>query len=201
MPPHSSHSQIAQQQRRQSESYTTIPISFSDVISRSFHNLSSAVSRLRPWPEFFSTASIDRPASFNYVLIRIRKNVRHFRVNYALVVSVCASLSLIGTPFSLIVIAAVVGMWLLLHFFREDPLVAWGQQHVGDRTILLGLVLLSIAALWLTGVAGSLIGGVGFGVVLSGIHGALRNPEDLFLDEDEAASASLISPGSAPRSA
>ncbi|PON88866.1 Prenylated rab acceptor [Trema orientale] len=185
----------SQSERGSTATYTTIPISPGDVISRSFQNLSAAASRRRPWPEFVASSALDRPPrSLSHALDRIRTNAKRFRVNYAILVCGCAAVSLVGTPFSLVVTAAVVALWLLLYWFREDPLVVWGHQ-LGDRALLLSLLLLSIAALTcLTNAASSLLMAAGVGITLCALHSLLMNPDAFFLDEDEAASANLIHP-------
>ncbi|KAI3427768.1 PRA1 family protein [Psidium guajava] len=173
--------------------YTTIPISISisDVISRSVHNFVAAISRHRPWPEFVAAGSFDRPGSVSSALARIRKNFVYFRVNYAVVIASCALVSLIGAPFSLIVLASVLALWLVFHFFREDPLMVSGHQ-LNDRLVLCALVLVSLSAIWLVGRVENVVIGIGAGSLLCGVHGVLRNPDGLFLDENEAASQGLI---------
>ncbi|XP_062079106.1 PRA1 family protein G2-like [Humulus lupulus] len=172
---------------------TTIPISPTDLITRSFHNLSAAASRGRPWPEFAASSAIDRPHSLSTALRRMQTNAKRFRVNYAFLLCSCAAISLLGTPLLLVVAATIAALWLLLYFFREDPLVLWGHQ-VGDRTLLLVLLVVSMVALWLTNIEGSLVMAAGIGILLCAVHALLMNPDGFFLDEDEAVSANLIQP-------
>ncbi|KAG8386569.1 hypothetical protein BUALT_Bualt03G0162000 [Buddleja alternifolia] len=168
--------------------YTTIPISGIDVVSRSTQNLSACLSRSRPWPEFLTTtAALDFPTSLSDASLRFRRNATYFSVNYAIIITACAAVSLIGTPIALIVIGFVFFLWLILHFFREDPLLVWGH-HISDLGVILGLVLVSVAALWMTGPLNSLSIGIGVGLLISVVHGVLRNPEGLFLDENDAVS-------------
>ncbi|KAI3456735.1 hypothetical protein Pfo_013398 [Paulownia fortunei] len=172
--------------------YTTIPISGIDVISRSTQNLSACLSRCRPWPEFFATTSaLDFPPSLSAASLRFRRNASYFSVNYAIIITACAAVSLIGSPIALIIIGFVFFLWLILHFFREDPLLIWGH-HISDWAVILGLGLVSIAALWITGPLNSLSIGIGVGLLISFVHGVLRNPEGLFLDENDAVSNGLI---------
>lgn len=177
--------------------YTTIPISGSDVISRSIQNLSTSLSRHRPWPEFLSAAALDAPASLSAALTRLRQNAKYFTTNYAILVSVCAAASLIGSPVALILYAAVFGLWLVLYFYREDPMAAWGR-HVDDRVVILGLVLVSFAVLWIVGKVNVLLIGVAVGVLICAVHAVVRNPQGLFLDEDDAVSSGLIGPPPPP---
>lgn len=186
-------SQSQSQSECGSSTYTTIPISPPDVISRSFQNLWAATSRRRPWPELVASSALERPHSLSDAVHRIQRNAKRFGVNYGLFVCGCGAISLIGTPLSLIVAAAVLALWLLLYLFREDPLVLWGHQ-LGDRALLLLLLLLSIAALCLSNMAPNLLVGAGLGMALCGLHALLLNPDAFFLDEEEAASANLVHP-------
>ncbi|XVE80656.1 hypothetical protein DITRI_Ditri14bG0156400 [Diplodiscus trichospermus] len=174
-----------------SATYTTIPISASDVFSRSLHNLSSTLSHhLRPWPQLLGSGSrsFSRPPSF---LSRASANILFFRANYSLVVVATSALSLIGSPLSLLLCCAVFALWLLLFFFREDPLVLWGHC-VSDRFVLFSLAFLSVLTIWVCGVLQNLALGLGIGVLVCGVHALLRNSDGLFLDENDAASAGLV---------
>lgn len=175
--------------------YTTIPISPADVISRSLHNLSAAAAHRRVWPEFLGAGggTVDRPHSLSDALDRLRKNFRRFRVNYAYITAVGGAVSLIGAPVALLAAVGVVALWLVLYFFREDPLVVSGYQ-ISDRALLLGLVLVTIATAWFSGIGRNLLIGTGVGVAVCGLHGVLMNPEGFYLNENEATSANLIQP-------
>ncbi|KAI3939404.1 hypothetical protein MKW98_022272 [Papaver atlanticum] len=176
--------------------YTTIPISSSEMISRSFHNLSVFLSvRRRPWSEFIATDVFDKPESFDTALVRIKKNSEYFRLNYGLLVLACALASLITTPVSLLLVAGILGLWLLLYVFREDPVFMFGDQPVNDRLVLMGLVIISLLTIVFTEVFRTSMFGLGIGIIISAIHGAFRNPDGLFLNEDEAASTGFIGRG------
>lgn len=58
--------------------------------------------------------------------------------------------------------------------------------------MIVGLVCVSVAAFWITGPLNSLSIGIGIGLLIAVVHGVLRNPEGLFLDEDDAVSNGLI---------
>ncbi|KAH7861829.1 hypothetical protein Vadar_031414 [Vaccinium darrowii] len=173
--------------------YTTIPISGSDVISRSIQNLSTSLSLHRPWLDFLSPATLDAPSSLSAALTRLRQNSKYFATNYAILISSCAAASLIGSPLSLIAYAAVFFLWLVLYFYREDPMAAWGR-HVDDRVVIVGLVLVSVVAIWIVGMVNVLLVGVAVGVLICAVHGVVRNSQGLFLDEDDAVSSGLIVP-------
>ncbi|KAJ7015475.1 hypothetical protein NC653_004694 [Populus alba x Populus x berolinensis] len=92
--------------------YITIHISAEDVISRSLQNFTSSFSILYPWLELFTSRSFTQPDSFTTVLTRLRTNFHHFRVNYSIIIYACGALSLIGSPFSLIIFSFVLSLWL-----------------------------------------------------------------------------------------
>ncbi|ESQ42815.1 hypothetical protein EUTSA_v10014771mg [Eutrema salsugineum] len=172
--------------------YTSIPIPTGDVISRSIHNLTSTISRHRPWPELVNSGAFCFPERFSSLPLRSKTNLRYFFVNYSLIVGTCAALSLIAAnPVALVVVGAITALWLIFHFFREDPIILWGFQ-VGDRTVVVCLVLASVWAIWFTSSAVSLAIGVGVGLLLCTIHSVLRNSDELFLEEDDAVTGGLI---------
>ncbi|XP_022717866.1 PRA1 family protein G2 [Durio zibethinus] len=173
--------------------YTTIPISASDVISRSIHNLTATLFRhLRPWPQLLGSGSgsFSRPHSHTFVS-RAPANLRYFRANYSIVVAATSALSLIGSPLSLLLFCGLFTLWLLLYFFREDPLVLCGHC-VSDRLVLFSLAFLSVSAVWVCGVLPNLALGFGIGVLVCGVHALLRNSDGLFLDENDAVSTGLV---------
>ncbi|KAM3302683.1 PRA1 family protein G2 [Capsicum chacoense] len=173
--------------------YTTIPISGSDVINRSIQNLYTFLSKTRSWPEFLAGANaVDIPTSLSDAGIRIRRNLNYFSVNYAIIISAFAAGSLIGSPVLLIFTCLIFASWLILFFFREDPMVVFGHQ-VSDLIVIVGLLTVSAITIWFTGILNNLMVGIGIGVLVSVIHGSLRNPEGLFVDEDDAVTAGLIS--------
>lgn len=161
--------------------YTSIPISGADVISRSVQNLSAAVSSRRPWPDFVAAREFFPPDSMKVAGERIHKNASYFRINYTILILGCAMISLVGTPISLMVWALMLGMWLIFYFFREDPLFVGGRLF-SDRLVLVCLGLGSVLAVWFTGGLENLVVGVGIGLFVCCVHAVSRNP----LEDDEA---------------
>ncbi|CAD6229286.1 unnamed protein product [Miscanthus lutarioriparius] len=137
---------------------------------------------------------------------RLRRNLGYFRVNYAAVVAFSLAASLLAHPFSLLVLLGILGAWCFLYVFRapDQPVVLFGRTFT-DRETLLGLVVASVLAFFLTSVASLIISGLLVGGAIVAAHGACRVPEDLFLDDPSAASngnttsrliSFLASPGS-----
>lgn len=71
-------------------------------------------------------------------------------------------------------------------------------RQITDRMVLVALVFASAITIWFMGHIENLLLGIGIGLLISALHGVLRNPEGLFLDEDEALSRGLI--GGSPSS-
>ncbi|WOH00819.1 hypothetical protein DCAR_0520194 [Daucus carota subsp. sativus] len=186
-------------QRASSDStYTTIPVSFSAAISRSFQNLSTTYSRQRPWPEFLASASeCSRPDSLAGATSRLRLNSKYFGINYAIVITLCGAFSLLGSPLYLLLIASVFFLWLLLWFSREDQIVI-GGHHISEQAVMIGLAVVSVAVLWFTGVFNTLLIGVSVGILIVAVHCMLRIPEGVFLDENDAVHSGLINAQSTP---
>lgn len=177
--------------------YTTIPISGTDAITRSIQNLSSSFSAFRPPSEFLPVAApglgLSPPASLAAAKLRLRRNAGHFRLNYAVLAAAAAFLAVLfsRSPLSLLLLSATAFLWLVLYFFREDPLVAY-DRDVSDTAVLAALVAVSVVELWLTGCFWSLVSGAAAGAAVAAVHGLLRNEEGVYLDEQEAASWGLI---------
>ncbi|KAF7132519.1 hypothetical protein RHSIM_Rhsim09G0181400 [Rhododendron simsii] len=174
-------------------SATTTPAfrAFLTRLSSSFRHFSS---NRRPWPELLDRSSLSRPDSLSEAASRIRKNSSYFRVNYLTLIALVLSLSLLSHPFSLLVLLSLLAAWIFLYLFRpsDQPLVVLGRTF-SDRETLGVLVVSTVVVVFLTSVGSLLISAllVGIGIVCA--HGAFRVPEDLFLDDQEAASTGFMS--------
>nr|GMD40035.1 PRA1 family protein B4-like [Ipomoea batatas] len=183
---------------------------------RSFiNNISDIVrhglSNRRPWAELTDRSAMSKPESFADATLRIRKNYAYFRINYLALIAVVLGVSLITNPFSLIFLAGLLAAWFFLYLFRpsDQPLVLCGRQF-SDRETLGGLIVTTIIVIFLTNVGSVLVSALMVGVAAVCAHAAFRDPEDLFLDEQEpptvgflsfltGANATASAPGVAPR--
>ncbi|XP_078155385.1 PRA1 family protein B1-like [Carex rostrata] len=166
-------------------------------ITRLNDTVRRSTSELRPWPEMIDRSAIARPASLSEATSRLRKNLPYFRVNYTAIVGLSLALSLVTHPVSLFLLLSLLASWSFLYLFRpsDPPLTILGRTF-SDRETLGGLVLISIIVIFMTSVGSLIISAITLGAVLVCIHGALRVPEDLFLDEPDqqgGAAAGLLS--------
>ncbi|KAE9606193.1 hypothetical protein Lal_00025143 [Lupinus albus] len=167
---------------------------FRAFISRLTSSLRHGFSQRRPWTELLDRNNMSKPETLTEAYSRIRKNFNYFRVNYVTLIAIALALSLITHPFSLLVLIGLLASWFFLYLFRpsDQPLVLFGRTFA-DRETLGILVVLTVFVIFLTSVGSLLISAlmVGLGIVCA--HGAFRIPEDLFLDDQEPASAGFLS--------
>ncbi|XP_078435808.1 PRA1 family protein B1-like [Wolffia australiana] len=167
----------------------TAPISapaFRLFIARLSDSVRRSLSNRRPWYELVDKSSFSRPESVSEAVVRVRKNVSYFRINYIFFLALVLAFSLLSHPFSLLVLLSLLASWCFLYLFRpsDPPLVIFGRQF-SDRETLGGLVVVTVFVVFLTSVGSLLISAFMVGAGLVCAHGAFRMPEDLFLDDQE----------------
>ncbi|CAH9103263.1 unnamed protein product [Cuscuta europaea] len=162
------------------------------------NNISETVrkglSTRRPWAELVDRSALSKPDSFSDATLRIRKNYAYFRTNYLALIAAVLGISLVTNPLSLVFLAALLAAWLFLYLFRpsDQPMVLFGRQF-SDRETLGGLILSTVVVIFLTSVGSVLVSALMVGVAIVCIHAAFRDPEDLFLDEQDAPAVGFLS--------
>lgn len=174
---------------------TLISSSFWAFLKRLSESLRRSFSRRRPWLELLDSSAFSRPSSLSDATIRIRKNISYFRVNYLTVLASVLALSLFYHPYSLLILLSLLAAWLFLYLLRpsdQQPLVVLNRTF-SDREILGILIFVTMFVIFLTSIGSLLMSATLIGLGIVSVHGAFRDPEDLFLDDQELTGSGLFS--------
>lgn len=168
--------------------------SFGSFLTRLSDYVRRLISRRRPWLELADRSAFSRPTSLSEATTRIRKNISYFKVNYLAVFGSVLALSLLSHPFSLLTLLSLLAAWLFLYILRpsDQPLVVLKRKFSNGETLGI-LIVVSLFVIFLTNVGSLLMSAslIGAGIVC--VHGGFRDPEDLFLDDQEVAGTGLFS--------
>ncbi|KAL0389028.1 UNVERIFIED_CONTAM: PRA1 family protein B3 [Sesamum calycinum] len=164
--------------------------------------LRRTIARRRPWFELIDVSAFSRPDSLSGAISRTRKNVSYFRVNYLSILALVLAASLLSHPLSLFALVSLIAAWLVLYLLRpaEQPLVLFNRTF-SDLETMWSLIGLTIFVVFLTDIGSLLISSILIGIGIVCLHGVFRDPEDLFLDDQDLAGSgmfSIISGGSVP---
>lgn len=137
----------------------------------------------RPWSEITDKTAYSKPANVTEATSRIRKNLTYFKVNYLLFVLGAVVTCLLTHPLSLFLLGGLGSSWVYLFAIRSEPLVIQGRT-TSEREKLLGMSAISLILIFFLSSVGSvLFMGLGLGAAGVAAHGALRQPDDLFLED------------------
>ncbi|XP_028764142.1 PRA1 family protein B2-like [Neltuma alba] len=156
-------------------------------ISKASDSLRHSLSQRRPWAELLDRTAFSKPETLSEATFRIRKNFSYFRINYYAIGALALAVSLLTNPFSLLILLGLLAAWVFLYVFRpsDQPLVLFGRIFTDFETLVL-LSGLSLCVVFLTSVGSILVSSVMVGVAAVCIHGALRMPEDMFMEAQES---------------
>ncbi|KAK9275994.1 hypothetical protein L1049_023270 [Liquidambar formosana] len=171
-----------------------------EFFSRAKERIRSNINKRKPWKEMIDLQSMTLPITTSTATTtttesmfqRLKTNLAYFHVNYAMIVLFILFLTLLYHPISLIFFIITMSAWLFFYFLRDEPLVVLGLQ-ITDRGVLIGLSVLTIGLLFLTGATVNIVVGVVLGVVVVVVHGVLRRTDNFFVDggDDEVGFGSV----------
>ncbi|XP_057476880.1 PRA1 family protein D-like [Actinidia eriantha] len=164
------------------------PSSFSSRTAQIRHSLSAT---LRPWGDLLSPSALSLPVSLSEASFRLRANLHHFRLNYAVVALTVLFLSLIFHPLSLIVFLVTLVAWLYLCLARDEPLTLFNRT-IDDRVVMIGLGFVTVLALILTSVWLNVVVSAAVSAAVVCLHAVIRFPEDFSGDSPYGALLSVV---------
>ncbi|MEW5299824.1 MAG: hypothetical protein WDW36_002799 [Sanguina aurantia] len=139
----------------------------------------------KPWSEVVDRSAFSKPATLSEATSRLRKNASYFKVNYLIVVLLTTALSFLLHPASLIAVALLSAAWVYLFLIRTTPLEIGGRTF-SERDKLIGMCAVSVITIFfLTNVGTVLLSAISIGAAAVVVHGATREPDNLFIDEGE----------------
>ncbi|KAJ3705587.1 hypothetical protein LUZ61_009292 [Rhynchospora tenuis] len=153
--------------------------------SRARAQTSAFASTLRPWRELVDLSTFSRPYTYGEAKARARRNLLHFRSNYALITLIILFVGLIYHPISMIVFLVIFTLWLFLYFGNENPVVVFGRE-IDDRVVLGFLFVITILGLVFTSVGLNVLVCLVISALIVGVHASFRVPDDVYLDERES---------------
>jgi len=151
------------------------------------------VAERKAWTEMVDRSSFGKPASFADATSRLRKNTVYFRVNYLIIILIVTAVCMALNPSALAVLGLLGVLWLYLFVVRQAPLVLGGRTFSNQEKFIAMVVISVVVVFFLTSVGTLLFTAIGISAALIGLHGALRVPDDLFLDESEMEKGGLFS--------
>jgi PRA1 family protein 1 len=117
------------------------------------------------------------------VTTRLQKNFSYYRTNYFIFFLCTMCLTFLLHPSALICLGLLLIMWTYLFLVNSGPITIAGREY-SDREKLIGASVVSfVVVFFLTSVATTALYGLSISMAMIVLHGALREPDDLFLDE------------------
>lgn len=175
--------------------YGTIPVTSSEVpfLNHATQQPKAGLSVCRPWKEM--VRSFNFPSGFYNTFERIETNLNYFLMNYVIIVVLVLFFSLVNHAVSLMVLVALLFTFsMFLYILRDKSLVVF--HHSRHNTVMFILSIITVITLLFTGAVLNIISALLIGAFVVEIHAFFRKIDDLFLDEEAAEAAGLITSSS-----
>ncbi|XP_042414864.1 PRA1 family protein F3-like [Zingiber officinale] len=173
--------------------YASTTARATDLVSGIKEQGKALISSQRPWAQLLDPGALSLPANSTLAAARFPRNVAYFRSNYVLAVLAVLAVSLLWHPVALAALVALAAAWIFLFFGRDQPILLFGRS-VDEGTVLGVLCVVTVVALIFSSVGSTVFGAVAVGAAVVCLHAVLRGTDDLFLDEEAAASGGLLAP-------
>ncbi|PNH09446.1 PRA1 family protein B4 [Tetrabaena socialis] len=155
------------------------------IVTRLKDYAGGVLAQRKPWNEVVDRNSFSKPNTIAEAASRIRKNATYFKVNYLIAMLLTTAVTFVMNPTALLVLALLMGSWIYVFIVRTGPLVIGGRT-ISDREKLLGMSAASfIVIFFLTSVGTVFFSALSLSLAVVVAHGALREPDNLFIDEGE----------------
>ncbi|CAG9467413.1 unnamed protein product [Pedinophyceae sp. YPF-701] len=135
----------------------------------------------RPLTELLNRHAFSKPASIFDAGSRIRKNVSYFKVNYAVIIAFVVLFCFMRQPNTLLTLITLTAIWTYLFVLRTPGPLRIGQREYSQReqTIILSIVTI-LVVFFFSSVASVLFSALSISCILIAVHGAYREPEEIF---------------------
>jgi len=131
--------------------------------------------------------AFSKPAHLSEAWTRVQKNLAYYRTNYLLFFLAVMAVTFLTQPSQLLWTGLLLAAWVYLFLVRTAPLVINGREY-SEREKLLGMSAATfVVVFFLTNVGANVLYGSAVSLLVMGLHGAFREPDDLFLDDPAAA--------------
>lgn len=155
------------------------------IVGRLKDHSANIFKQRKPWSEVVDRNAFSKPNTIAEAAGRLRKNANYFKVNYLIIMLATTAATFLVHPSSLLVLGLLVAGWMYVFFMRTTPIVIGGRT-LSDREKLLSMSAISfITVFFLTSVGAVLFSALSLSLAVIAAHGALREPDNLFVDEGE----------------
>lgn len=153
---------------------------------------SGVLAERKPWTELADRNAFSRPSNLAEAISRFKKNTAYFRINYGIFVLLTTVVCMVLNPSSLVVLGLLAAVWCYLFVVRQASITIGGRPFSPREQLIAMAVVSVVVVFFLTSVGTILFTAIGISLVAIAAHGALRVPDDLFLDDGEIDNRSIF---------
>uniref|UniRef100_A0A7S0VCP1 PRA1 family protein n=2 Tax=Polytomella parva TaxID=51329 RepID=A0A7S0VCP1_9CHLO len=158
------------------------------TLNKSKEYVLSVLAKGKPWAEMFDKNAVSKPANLGEAVTRMRKNSSYFKLNYVAIILCTTILSFLMHPGSLIVLALILASWAFAFLAYPGTVEINGKSFSEREKIVAMSVLSFVLIFFVTSVGTVFFSAISISLALIALHGAFREPDNLFLDDGEAQS-------------